>query len=148
MVCTVAPSPSATAGPLKPFLPEKLHLPKWLSKYGPLPWPRPARWPALCPVVSRRLAGQKRSGPGRGGWATELLKESWELDSCWPRSPWMEDVRCKDVSSPASILPSDWLSRANGSGWGWWGQFCVGPTGLSVPGKKDGISFIHLYLIK
>lgn len=49
----------------------------------------------------------------------------------------MEDVRCRDVSSPASILPSDWLSRANGRGWGWCGQFWVGPTGLSAPNTQE-----------
>lgn len=48
--------------------------------------------------------------------ATELLKDSWELDRCWPRRPWMDEVRWREVTSPESILPSDWLSRAKGRG--------------------------------
>lgn len=131
IVCTGPPSISTAAGPLKPFLPEKLHLPKWLSQC------RPLLWLNLWPEFSSRAAGQKRSGAGRGGGTMELLKESWELESCWPRSPWMEDVRCREDSRPASILLSDWLSRANGRGWGWWGQLWVGPAELSVPETQD-----------
>lgn len=41
-----------------------------------------------------------------------LLKDSWELDRRGPRRPWREGP------IPPSRLPSDWLSRDSGKGWG------------------------------